>query len=153
MYYQEETDKKERRKIIAIATAAVVIILILIVAIIVVATKKTTKTVSVTENSNTEVVIDENKDENTGEAEKTENAENKENTENKVVENKESGATTIGNLSTDTNKQSEAKASSTTTERSNNMPTTGPEEYLPIALMAGMLVAYLSSRVLAKRSA
>ncbi len=148
MYYQEETDKKERRKIIAIATAAVVIILVLIIAIIVVATKKTTKTVSVTENSNTEVVIDENKDENTGETEKAENAENKE------AENKDTNAAaTIGNLSTDTNKQSEAKASSTTTERSNNMPTTGPEEYLPIALMAGMLVAYLSSRVLAKRSA
>ena len=118
----------------------------MIVAIIVVATRKSTKTVSVTsETSNTEVVVDENVDS----PEKTEEPAKTETTE------KEKSGSTVGTLSTETEKKSTGNgviSTSRATEKSDNMPNTGPEEFLPIALVAGMLVTYLSSRVMVKRS-
>ncbi len=39
----------------------------------------------------------------------------------------------------------------TPTVQQNNVPDTGPEEILPLALVAGMMVTYISSRKFAKR--
>ena len=48
------------------------------------------------------------------------------------------------------NQPTEANANAGTNDK---MPSTGPEEFLPLALIAGALVAYLSSRAMAKREA
>ena len=57
----------------------------------------------------------------------------------------------------DTKAPSEVQDNSTASTISNheddNMPKTGPEDILPLALIAGAAAAYLSSRTLAKRSA
>ena len=46
-----------------------------------------------------------------------------------------------------------AQKSTSVTATTEQMPSTGPEEFLPLALVAGTLVMYLSSAVLAKREA
>ncbi len=160
MYYQE--DKKERRKIIAVATIAIAIILILIVAIIVVATKKSARSnVGVAEPAETSQVAEQTADKETDNKSET----STDNKSDASVDNKSSsesaestGGAGIGNLSTDstvsanssTTSGASATASGAKTETSSNLPSTGPEDLLPIALIAGTLVAYLYSRKLAK---
>ena len=141
MYNQVQAEKKERRKIIAVATIAVAIILILIAAIVVVATRKTARNGA--SNGNTAVQVDSNekKDEN-----KSEESNPKES---------ESDNPMMGELSTTTETKEETKPTNSVAAESSDspIPTTGPEDYLPIALMAGMLVTYLTSRKLAKEEA
>lgn len=139
MYTQGELDKKERRKIIAAATVTTALILILLVAIIVVATKKSSQA-SVSEPENVAFELTESEEETT-------------------EKNAEEKTETIGVISTE---QSETKVEETienteviTTELaiSEELPTTGAEEILPIAILLGAFVAYLSSAVLAKKEA
>lgn len=164
MYQQQEVEKKERRKIIAAATVAVALILILIVAIIVVATKKSSRT-SIGKEENSSFELKDESSENT-EDEAKDQADQK--SEEETNENSEAGQTSaIGTISTEKTKAKEDNKSteSTKTEQKTenttvvvsdskgDMPNTGPEDFLPIALMAGMLATYLTSAVLAKREA
>ena len=139
MYYQEEAEKKERRKIIAVATAAMVIILVLIVAIIVVATKKSNKT-SVGGDDNAAFTI----------AEGTETEESESEPESKPEEETEP---VVGTITTE-NAPAETPVvvAELPAETNTSMPSTGPEDVLPVALMAGLLVAYLSSRKLTNKA-
>ncbi|MBR2588740.1 hypothetical protein IKE84_00090 [Candidatus Saccharibacteria bacterium] len=50
-------------------------------------------------------------------------------------------------------KVTEPKKQSTTATAKETVPETGPEELLPVALVAGTAAAYISSRKLAKREA
>ena len=61
-----------------------------------------------------------------------------------------STANNSSNSAAKNNKPTEANANAGTNDK---MPSTGPEEFLPLALIAGALVAYLSSRAMAKREA
>jgi len=145
MYYQGEVDKKERRKIIAVATISVIIILSLIVAIVVVATKKSAKSgISDAQNSAFELIESEDKAE-----EKTE----EDKTADKVTENKEAKQESVKEIGDLTTKQNQVSKTTNTAATSADMPNTGPEDVLPIALILGALVTYLSSRALAKREA
>ena len=121
MYYQGEVEKNDRRKIITVATAIVVVVLILIIAIIVVATKKSSgDNIAVTENGSFN--IEEKKEEPTEQPKE----EPKEETPAVVIPAKP------------------------TTDTSNEVPVTGPEDALPMALAFGSLAtvgtAYLMSR-------
>lgn len=112
MYYQGEIEKKDRRKVILIATAIVVVVLILIAAIIVVATKKSGNNVGGNENAT--FSIDNNKEEEKKEEEKP--------------------ATSVGSVSTTT-----AKVETPVNNTSDSIPSTGPEDILPVALALGCL--------------
>ena len=142
MYYQEELNKKERHKIIAVATVALTLILALIVAIIVVATKKSDRTSVVNEENVAFEMTDENKEE--------------------TKKNKEEENKNIGLFSTDKKEEKEEEQKEEKKETvsetpaviaSDDMPSTGPEDILPVALLIGMIVAYTSSAVLVKRDA
>ena len=159
MYYQEEAEKKERRKIIAVATISVVVILILIVAIIVVATKKSSRGVA-TVAENTSAQIAENVEEATGgDKQKYEAKNESEAGSSEVAGGEATGAgSTSGSLSTESSESSDNGRNSGTQSvatqsggavAKDDIPSTGPEEALPLALMAGVLVAYLTSRKLA----
>ena len=122
MYNYNEVEKRERRRIISVAVAAAVLILVLIVAIIVVATKKTpSENVGGSENTSFVGTIEE------------EEAKDEE--------------TVVGTISTETTPV-QTPTSSVVTE---NIPDTGPEDLLPIALMLGALTAYITTLVMKKR--
>lgn len=149
MYYQGEVDKKERRKIIAVATISVIIILSLIVAIVVVATKKSAKSdISDAQNSAFELIESEDKTE-----DKTENKTEENKTADKTTENKEAKQESVKEIGDLTTKQNQVSKTTNAAATSADMPNTGPEDVLPIALILGALVTYLSSRALAKREA
>ena len=136
MYYQGEAEKKERRKIIAVATAAVVLILILIVAIIVVATKKSAKS-NISDAQNSAFELSESDDKKT-ETEKTE-------------DKKDESQNNVGNLSNNATVANNNDVPAVVAGA--DIPSTGPEDVLPVALILGALVAYGSSAILAKREA
>jgi uncharacterized membrane protein len=113
----------------------------LIVSIVVVAANKTTKNVG--GDNNTQIALDESKD-------TSKNESSSSNSKSEVV------ATTDLNKSSQSNSNLSNKTTTTTTKTTtakSDLPDTGPEEILPIALMAGALVAYVGSSVLAKRDA
>ena len=126
MNYQNEADQKARRKIMTIAISAVALILILIVAIVVVSTKKPAKPVTTGETTAFE-------------------EEPKEEVKTEEVVEKESK---IGQITT----ESTAKAS-VVAETASAVPTTGPEDFLPVALLLGSFTTFLTSAYLAKQSA
>lgn len=150
MYNQIEAEKKERRKIIAVATVAVAIILILIAAIVVVATKKTARDTAKTTETETAQVNENNS-----------STENKDKDETKSEAESESGDVAKNEaVDEETEGDNPMMSEEATTETTNtvattdsSMPSTGPEDFLPIALMAGMLVTCLGSRKLAKKEA
>lgn len=152
MYNQVEADKKERRRIIAVATVIVVLILVLLIAIIVVATKKSQKA-SVNSGQNTSFTISDT-DESVSSEPIDDNSDTQEKDEAATTED---GSMTIGLITTKTDESAESSERSNIVrgevEASSAMPSTGPEDFLPIALMAGMLITYLSSAVLTKREA
>ena len=135
MYYQDEAEKKERRRLITFAVTTVVLILILIVAIVVVATKKAGSN-KVTEGVNSEFIFAE---ENTNESET-------EKTEEKTTETEENKSSeTVGTLSTTTND------APVVISGASDLPTTGPEDLLPLALVLGALTTFGASAAMAKR--
>ena len=70
-------------------------------------------------------------------------------TNSEVVE-----VTNLGSAATaESTKSAEtAAAASVTTASSKNIPKTGPEDFLPVALLAGTTVAFLGSRKLARKA-
>ena len=144
-----EIEKKERRKIIGISIILAVVILFLVVAIVVVATSKTNKT-NVGGDSNATLSI----------AEETESKDNESKTEEKTetkTENK-SDSNSSDNKSSDSKSSSKTTVTTKTTNNtvsvsndSKSLPDTGPEDFFPIALMSGALVAYIASEIMAKR--
>ena len=129
MYYQTDIEKKERRRIILITIAAAALILILLIAIIVVAANKSSKKDDVATQTNSAF---EYKEEDKTEEKKEEKTET-EKKEDKTV------------ISTDT-----APVANVV---SDDMPNTGPEEILPLAIMLGLGAAYVSSYVISKKNA
>lgn len=123
----ENTDaKKARRNVIIFSAVIIALILLLLVAVIVVAVNKTTKTDAPVAEPVAENIVEKN------------------------------DTTEVS----DTTKTTEvAKAPEITTnvapatDTSSSVPDTGPEDVLPLALIAGTTVAYLASRRLAKAEA
>ncbi len=134
MYYQDEAEKKERRRLITFAIATVVLILILIIAIVVVATKKVGSKDTSKDVNTSVVAVDENSS------------------------SEETASGDIGTLSTETIEADKTAESTKTTDApvinvvaSPDIPTTGPEDLLPVALVLGALTAFSASAVMAKR--
>ena len=125
MNYQSEEDRKARRKIITIAISTVVLILILIVAIVVVSVKQSSPKSS--EQVTTFEVVE------SDEPEANKSEEKKANTQ-------------FSQITTKT-------TTPVVTETASSVPTTGPEDFLPIALILGALTAFITSTHLAKKSA
>ena len=148
MYYQEEADKKERRKIIAVATAAVALILILLVAIIVVATKKARPVVT-SEGENTSFEISENTEDT--ESTNTTSTEETVETEDVIVAGF-STETETSEAKDEVKEEAAATESAATVGNADSVVDTGPEEILPLALVAGTLTTYLYSAKLAKEN-
>ena len=146
MYYQGEAEKKERRKIVAVSIIAVILILLLIIAIIVVAVKKSHRVNIVTEE-NTSLEV----------SEKTETKKEDVVIENgvKTTENTTETTIVIEEPKVEVKEEAPAKATAQaeTKSKEDDIPSTGPEDALPVALLLGTLVAYLSSSALAKREA
>ncbi len=131
MYYQNEVDpaeKKQRSRVIAVATSLAVVIVLLVVAIIVTATNKT--------SSEEEVVGAETE-----------------------LETNDSPIAKQEDHSDDKNKaasapaKTEEKASKAVAkvETVSKLPTTGPVDMLPIALVLGMLTTGATYFAMAKR--
>ncbi len=149
MYYQNEvdsTDKKQRTRIIAIATFVAVVILLLIVAIIVTASNKAAKNTISNIDTATPVVEEVSVEKEGGKSE---------------------GDSPIGTISTETAEEGKAQTESTpentpsasvsigatviAAESTDKMPTTGPLDTLPIALLLGATTMCVSSFAMAKR--
>ena len=126
MNYQSEEDKKARRKLITIAISTVALILILIVAIVVVSIKKPATPVATGETTAFE---EEPKEETKTEEEPKE-------------------ATKVGQITTES-----TVSTPIVTETVTTMPATGPEDFVPAALLLGSLTTFLTSAYLAKKSA
>ena len=129
MYYQSEADKKNRRRLLIVGIATFALILILIISIIAVASKKSkSSTDKIGSQTSTEEIVEPGTEEN-----KTET------------------------LSTETKKEEpvaivETNPTIVTTPVS-DMPTTGPEEVLPLAFVLGMGAMCASSAIIAKKNA
>lgn len=137
--YQTEVTKKERRKVIIAAALVVSVILGLIVAIVVVATNKARgnwKTANTEETpSDVAAVVDD------APAESMENSTEEEAaTEELPVETQEEETPVI-----------EVALPAQTIEE--DIPTTGPAEAWPLALLGGAAATYLASVVMSKREA
>ena len=132
MYYQTDVEKKERRRIILISIATAILILVLLVAIIVVAAHKSARSgdeeIANQTNSGTFDYKEENKTEDKKD-EKTETTQ----TESKPV------------ITTDT-----APAVTSTVS---DMPTTGPEDILPLAILLGLGATFVTSYIMSKKNA
>ncbi len=136
MYYQSEADKKNRRRLLIVGIATFALILILIISIIAVASKKSkSSTDKIGSKTSTETIVEPGTEEGTSEEKKTES------------------------LSTETKKEEPVAVVetnptvSTTTTSVSNMPSTGPEEVLPLAFVLGMGAMYASSAIIAKKNA
>ncbi len=132
--YNLEIEKKQRRKLIAITLCMVAVIVVLIVAIaLVVAGKSSNKpAISDAEAGEFSLVDDSAKTE-----------EKKTETEAKTETKAE--ASTIGKISTQT------KPEAAPTEIATSVPSTGPEDLLPVALLLGALTTGVSALALNKR--
>jgi len=136
MYYQSEADKKNRRRLLIVGIATFALILILIISIIAVASKKSkSSTDKIGSKTSAETIAEPGTEEGTSEEKKTES------------------------LSTETKKEEPVAVIetnptvSTTTTSVSNMPSTGPEEVLPLAFVLGMGAMYASSAIIAKKNA
>ena len=137
MYTMTELDMKTRRKIITVIFVSVVLILFLIVAIVVAATSKKTHE-NTSEMGNSSFSIDDNGGKAQAETQPVET----------TVE------TESGVFSTEVATEQPAETVSVNTTESNApIVNTGPEDILPVALLAGAMTTYLGSAVLAKRNA
>lgn len=151
MYYQNEVEKKERRKIIAGATIAVALILVLIIAIIVVAVKKSGHSNDVANETNTSFELEET-------ASSAEETEVQDKNEEQIESDEQTTESLVGAISSEKTSSSDEQDNEETedlsiiTNTNEEMPTTGPEEILPIAVLAGMIVTYSYSAILAKRN-
>ena len=130
--YNLEIEKKQRRKLIAITLCMVAVIVVLIVAIaLVVAGKSSNKpAISDAEAGEFSLVDD---------STKTEEKKTEAKTETKTE------ASTIGKISTQT------KPEAAPTEIANSVPSTGPEDLLPVALLLGALTTGVTALALNKR--
>ena len=120
--------KKERKKIIIISIITILFILILLVAVIVAATNRSKNEVAggeISIDASGEIIDTKNKEE-----VKTEDSANK----------KEGG-------------KSEAKAETKTSDTTSTIAKTGPEDFIPLALLGGSLTTFLTSLYLSKKSA
>lgn len=131
MYYQNEVDpaeKKQRSRVIAVATSLAVVIVLLVVAIIVTATNKT---------SSEEEVI---------------SADTELETNDSPIAKQEDNSSDK-NKASDTATKTTEKSSKTAAkvETVSKLPTTGPVDMLPIALVLGMLTTGATYFAMAKR--
>lgn len=126
MYNFNEADKKARRKVIGITTAIVVVILALVVAIIVVATNKSNNTVE----EGAAFTLDEKP----AEADKAATT---------IVESPVSEGVSVGSTV--------INATPATTETTDTVASTGPEDLLPLALSAGAATTAGLAFILNKR--
>lgn len=154
MYYQEEADKKEKRKIIAVVTTVTVVILILIVAIILVATNKTSRSQRNVEYVSSESKEDEQIAEQTSDEAIEEDDADEAQEESSVIGELTTEKST-GNGEENTSEESVPATSVNAVvvaESSDNMPATGAEDLLPLALMLGAAAVYIGSRKFAKEN-
>ena len=126
MYYQGEVEKNDRRKIITIATAILAVVLILMVAIIVVATRKSGgEAAGGNDNASFEIA---------DETAKTEEKP-KEEEQPKAEEKKEEKPASVSETIVVSTKPASTAAETPT----GNVPTTGPEDGLMMAVALGSL--------------
>ena len=135
MYYQSEADKKNRRRLLIVGIATFVLILILVISIVAVASKKSKSSADkIGSKTSTETIVEPGTEEGSdGNKSETLTTETKKEEPVAVVETNPTISTTV-----------------TTTS---DMPTTGPEEILPLAIVLGMGAMYASSAVIAKKNA
>lgn len=154
MYYQNEVDsmdKKQRTRIIAVATAVAVVILLLIVAIIVTATNKAAKNTSKGDDVAAEASAEKDLDR-SGRAEGTDTEEGKSGTIGNISTKTESDAKNDDNAEkANTATSSEDKTDAAVSADASAMPTTGPMDVWPIALILGATTMCVSSFAMAKR--
>lgn len=160
MYNQVEVEKKERRKVIIVAAVTAGVILLLIVAIIVVAVNKSARkedsgsaTFSMTSDESSASAANE-----TGES-KAEEPEAKSGTAvsgklSTEAGDKSSSENTGGTSAkkTDDKNSGGANGNNSSAGASSAIPSTGAEEVWPLALVLGMLVTAVSSRMLLQKS-
>ncbi|MBQ3409990.1 hypothetical protein IJG66_01360 [Candidatus Saccharibacteria bacterium] len=127
-YYQDDSERARKIKIIAIATAAAVVVLAIGAWIIIAAISSVNHT---EETAAVEETTQETKSEETKNTDKTAGK-----TTAKVPEQ-----TTTTPVVTEVDTKEE------------NLPTTGPEDVLPLALLAGVMVALVTSGAMAKARA
>lgn len=136
MYYQSEADKKNRRRLLIVGIATFALILILIISIIAVASKKNkSNTDKIGSKTSTETIVEPGTEEGTSEKTESLSTETKKEEPVAVIETNPTVSTT------------------TTTTSVSNMPSTGPEEVLPLAFVLGMGAMYASSAIIAKKNA
>ncbi|MBQ3326143.1 hypothetical protein IJG79_03295 [Candidatus Saccharibacteria bacterium] len=143
------TEDKQQKVRIIIATAAIAVIVLGIAtwAIIAIVGGKDNK---VSTEQNATVAVDDN-------ANNTSANSNKDQSASSEVAPESDGVSNSGNVTEVHSTGDDAPTTSLPTPvvitQEASVPTTGPEEILPFALVAGMLVAYLYSRKLATREA
>ena len=135
MDYQSETDKKNRRRLLIVGAATVALILILIISIVAVASKKSKSNADKIGSQTSSETISEPGSEGEGEGDDKK-------TETLTTETKKNEPVAV----VSTNPTVDAAPAS-------DMPTTGPEEILPLAMVLGMGAMYASSAVIAKKNA
>lgn len=146
----ESEDKTQRRRVIIVTSIIAIVVLCIAAWAIVAIVGSSDKNIESNTNK-TEVATDDGAAA-VAAAEKT-NTENKdtEKTETEaVVANKENDNKETDNKETDTEKNAEV---SYFTRAADEVPETGPEELLPLALVVGVIVTFIGSRKLAKRRA
>lgn len=130
---QTALESKTRRKIIAMSIATVSLILLLIVAIVIVAIDKQTS-----QESGPFKLTGENNSQETPQSSPDSTTKDQTSTE----PNTPAESSTLPTLDPTTPQ--------TETPTAHDLPQTGPEDFFPLALLAGALVAYLTSNHLAK---
>ncbi|MBQ9018009.1 hypothetical protein IJ118_03025 [Candidatus Saccharibacteria bacterium] len=129
MYNQGEIETKERRKVVLFAAATAAVILALIVAIVVVATNKANRNAEVSTTDKASFSIEES-------GEKSEGDKNE---------------STVGTVSTKASTATTAKPATTTTATATDLPSTGPEDLLPLAVSLGGLTTAASAFIVKRR--
>ncbi|MBQ3348392.1 LPXTG cell wall anchor domain-containing protein [Candidatus Saccharibacteria bacterium] len=139
MYNPNEIEAKDRKKVVIFAGATAAVILALIVAIVVVATGKASReNIGGTENG--EFSIAESSEE---------TKESDDSKESKNSNSSSSSASKVGTVSTKTTATATAK--SATTAASEDLPNTGPENLVPLALAMGALTTAGTALVINKK--
>lgn len=136
-YGVNPAEEKQKKRIIIVSLIMGIIILVLIGVLINAISKKNQ---AKTQNTETSVV-----DESKNSAPETRSSEEAQSENPAPVENTESS--TASNEKTESEKsETEAKSVATTKSSSNNLPQSGPSDYLPLALLLGVTTAYLCSK-------
>lgn len=151
MDYQKKAEQKEQRRVIAAATALTMVVLILLTAAIVLATKKSRpEAISNSEYEDISQVAENSQD--NGLVQPSE--ENETETINEAGQVEPTDRVTdiaVGSPSSDATSANGAIDNVTTRGVSDDkIPTTGPMDILPVALMIGTTVAFFGSRKLMK---